>query len=578
MPSRATDNAAMLDRADTIVSRFLDRAARDPERAAYSVFPMGARFSLETVTWGEWASRSRAVAGALLALRVQKQQRVVIYADNREVWPVATLGAAMVGAITVGIAPDASASELLAQLGDCDPSVVVVDTIARLDQLRAAQVTLQRPFSIVCDDLEPRRANAREGLFEWQSWLKTGGQALAQDEVLRDELTARVAAVSPHDVLNIAFKPGTAIGVMFSHASSMAMAMALTDRLQLTIRDRVVVAPSFSQPFACVVGMYSALFTGATAALVEHASDALTASRVFQATLLCGSASLLQDLRPALESTQISAIHLRANLPDLLGESCRMVLIASDAPMNHAALNVSRAEIEVAAMYGTPEHPCVALNGPANWTHDALGHPFAQTETRIGRFDELQVRRNAMSSVGYFRREETFRQQLSEDGDWLYTRHRVAHMPSGALHYVGPVSDIIELPEGAAAHSLTVEAALSALPLVAHAVCKGSRDRPLVAVLSLRRTEVEAWALRHGVVAPWEALVEHPVIYEELSRGVATINASLDGLQRVAQFAATDLAFSAATGELETTGELNRPVLHSRFEHVFEDLHARARG
>jgi|GEM_PF-3168681 len=576
MNSRASFDAAQSGRADTLVSRFLDRASRDPERVAYTSYPMGALNALGTLRWGEWAARARAVSGSLLALHLERGARVALYTDNRELWPVALMGVAMTGAVAVPISPDATHAELMAQLRDSEPAVVVVDTIARLKILRQAQAETRQTFTMVCDDLEPLRASTAEGLSEWDSWLKAGALALQDYEPLRHELAKRVEATTPQDIFTILYKPGTQTGVMYSHDAVLAMAAALTRDLGFAYSERVAIAQSFSHGFECAVGIFATIYAGTSVALVERADDTLRAARLHESTIVCGSEAVLHELNHHLSRARMQHENLREAASLQAGTQCHMVVLESDGLATDTERDLHNAGIALTTVYGVAEQRFICRNGPQHWRDDSIGEPFSETELRIDQHGQLQVRRGPMSSAGYFRREHEFQQQLTPDGGWLCTGDCVERV-HGAMRLVGTVADLIMLPGGAAISTRDIESALCALPHVAHAICLGAPDKPLVAVLSLRRKEVEAWARSLGIVAPWAALVEHPLVYEQLARGIADINQRRDPHERVSAFAPTELEFSVHTGELDDAGQLNRAVLLSRFEHVFADLHHRLR-
>lgn len=579
MTSRASFDAARAGRADTIVSRFLDRAARDPERNVCTVFPMGALNSLGTMNWGDWATRARACAGSFLAMRLEKGSRIAIYSSNRELWPVAALAAAMTGAVSIGLAIDNEPEELRAQVDDADPAVVIVDTLARLKVLRSVQGQLRKPFAIVCDDLEPLRASSAESLFEWESWLRDGARALEQYEPLRALLATRLETLAPHDVASITYKRRTTVGVMHSHAAVLKTAAAITDAFSITHEDRLAVEGPFSDALESAVGIHVPILSGSPIALVEHGGEVLHAARLHGATVVCGSEATLDEINFKLSRTRMNHENLREAVIPALGRDCRMLLFASDGVSTGAGDDLRAAGVALATVYGIEEQVCICRNGPDDWHSDAVGEVFPGVEVRLSNVGELEVRRGLMTSVGYREKMSAFQDRFSDDGAWLRTAQRFERVNlnghANVLRAIGGIADIIKLPGGASTNAVSLEAALASIPHVAHAVCSGAPDQSLVAVLSLRRREVEAWALSQGVVAPWAALVEHPLVYDALARGVAEVNATREGHERVSAFASTDLEFSVHTGELDFRGQVNRPTVLARFEHVFAELHNR---
>ena len=158
----------------------------------------------------------------------------------------------------------------------------------------------------------------------------------------------------------------------------------------------------------------------------------------------------------------------------------------------------------------------------------------------------------------------------------MSTGVRAEVLPSGAYRQVDDMGNVLQLAHGVAVLTTQIEQLLSALPLVAHAVCEGDEAETLVAVLSLDHRATTQWADARGLRLPWDALVLHPLVHEALALGVAQVNARLhNDLGRsvhIAAFLPTDLAFTETSGELTPDLALNRSVVTHRFRHVFADL------
>lgn len=562
-----------------MVARFIDRASRDPERRVFCTFPLGAMKPLQTITWGDWIRASRGLAGALCALHVERGTRVAVLSENRTLWPITVMGAFFAGCTVVAIHPDASAEQIVAQLNTACVRVLVVDTLTRFKLVRTLQAQLLGPLVIACDDLEPLRTSVAEDIFEFEGWCRAGEKALRDFPLLDARLRERIDAVSPSDTA-VVFFPEDAAGdaMLMTHRALLASTAALAERLKLSYRDHTACYRSFSDPAEQLLGIHATVLVGSETGLVEHEADAFTAARQFETTVLSVASRALGVIRDTLADGRADGTYLRDKVCALLGRHCRVVLWDHEPVSPEFVDNLRDGSISAASIFGTSEQACVLFNGPHTFDASALGTPLPGVETRLSRRGELEIFRGALTfarttrtSVG-----TTTVPIATDQPEWLSTGVRAEALPSGAYRQVGNMDDLLQLVNGVAVSTTDIERALGALPLVARAVCETDEADTLVAVLSLDRHATEQWADVRGLRLPWDALVLHPLVYEELALGIAQVNARLQGelgsSVHIAAFLPTDLAFSQQSGELTHDLALNRSVVTHRFRHVFADL------
>lgn len=560
-------------RPDTLVARFIDRAASDPARVAYHVYPMGALQPFTRLTWGDWLTQSRSASGALLTLHAAKGARVAIFSDNRAMWPIAAMGAMMCGLVPVAVDPHCGADELVARIAESGAAIVAVDTIARFKLLRSIQAALPHHITIICDDLEPYRTSVAEGVYEFESWCRAGAQALDEYESLRSALNARIESVLGNDTALVSFDAGAG-QIELSHENLTRTTAAIANIFALTFKDRVSSYKPFTGAFEFSLAIGATIHVGLTAALLEHQSDAFSVARQFEASIFSGAPRAFSKLREAFEKAHETGSYLRDTVCEILGRHCRLAVLASGVLPESLHRDLRSGGVALATVYGTALHACVCVNGMPKFDDSAIGFPFPDIELRVGDHDELLFRSKAVSAS-----DNGVTHQATDSAiEWLNTGDRVQPTDAGSFRPVGHVRDLLKLQNNRAVAPQVIEQALQSLPFVAHAVCHADGDPTIVAVLSLKRAEVEAWALKQGVAMPWDALVSLPLVYDELARGLARINARYEIPYRVAAFAPTDLEFTVHTGELNDAGEVVRSVIASRFRHVFADLHKQAQS
>ncbi|MGV3707531.1 MAG: AMP-binding protein [Gemmatimonas sp.] len=570
-----TPPANAANRADNIVARFIDRATSDPERLALVLYPSGTLQALGALKWGDWITSARASSGAFLARLAPRGARVAVFAENRALWPVAAMSAAMCGMIVTAIPADSNSAQLLARLADSGAIYIVTDTLARFKQVRALLHQLSQELTIICDDLEPLRTSIADGVFEWDTWCRYGAQALNDYQVLRDRLRERVDAILPADAATLTYEAASTSGIVRTYETLLADAVGLEHAIGLTATDRIACAMPLAAPFHRAFAIDAAIVAGCTVALIERSSEAFTATRKADATILLVGEHGLTHVRNSLHAAREANGYLRDATCELVGRHCRMLLSAECTCSSEFAANLRAGGVALVTAYTREWQACICLNGPARFDSLGIGQPFAGTELHVGDHDELLVRRGAHLAAGVFAGDAAGAAPFSHDGAWYRTGDRVQQHTDGSMVVTGRMSDMLQFSTGRLLAPHPIEASLEALPLVQHAMCDADGAHSLVAIIALDRNATERWARTRGLLGSWEALVEHPVVYEELSRGVASINGSRDTGERLTAFALTDLEFSAHTGELHHDGRINRTVVNRRFHHVLVDLHQR---
>lgn len=130
------------------------------------------------ITWAQYADRVARVAAGLQALGVQGGERVVIQADNRPEWVIADLAIQSIGAITVGVSPDASADALGAVLGNCGACAMVAEDEEQLDKALAVRADAPQLRRIVVIDDRGLRGLQDEQVSLWAALEETAPAGL----------------------------------------------------------------------------------------------------------------------------------------------------------------------------------------------------------------------------------------------------------------------------------------------------------------------------------------------------------------------------------------------------------------
>ncbi|MGI8590464.1 MAG: AMP-binding protein [Nakamurella sp.] len=249
LPSYASGSSEVPLLHDTI-GGVLDRvAAEQPDVEALVEVQTGRRW-----TYAELRRSAEDVALGLLAVGVNRGDRVGIWAPNLAEWTMLQFGSAKIGAILVTINPAYRSHELEFVLRQAGISVLV--------SLPAFKTS---DYAAIVDQVGPNCPELRQvvliGRSGWDE-LVTAGRAGD-----RAELARRQADLSADDPINIQYTSGTTgfpKGATLSHRNIVNNGFFVGRLCGYTSKDRVCIPVPFYHCFGMVMGNLGAVTNGAT--------------------------------------------------------------------------------------------------------------------------------------------------------------------------------------------------------------------------------------------------------------------------------------------------------------------------
>lgn len=233
----------------------LDRvAARFPENEA--LVSVGQRVRLSYV---EFRSACETLARGLIALGVDRGDRVGIWSTNNAEWVIAQFGTAKIGAILVNVNPAYRTSEVQYALQQSGTSVLIVqakykssDYLAMLAEVRPALPQLRR---LIVLDGEPPAGDLR--------WDDLAVLAASVDP---EEVARRQSLTQFDEAINIQYTSGTTgfpKGATLSHHNILNNGFFIGEGCRYSERDRVCIPVPFYHCFGMVLGNLACVTHGA---------------------------------------------------------------------------------------------------------------------------------------------------------------------------------------------------------------------------------------------------------------------------------------------------------------------------
>src|SRR5262245_48586279 len=202
------------------------RARATPEAVAFRSKHLGL---YRERRWADYAALVAHAARALAALGLARGERVAIMGDACEEWMICDLAAQALGAITYGIYPTASASEVEHQMRDGGAVVFIAEHQEYVDRILAVADRLPQLRWIVVIDDSAMFAYAHPKL---KSLSDVTAGVAASDAEARAALDALAAALDPRAPAFIVYTSGTTghpKGALISHGKHLAAAYTLVD-------------------------------------------------------------------------------------------------------------------------------------------------------------------------------------------------------------------------------------------------------------------------------------------------------------------------------------------------------------
>jgi fatty-acyl-CoA synthase len=437
------------------------------------------------------------VALGLLALGVEKGDRVGIWSPNRFEWVVAQYATARIGAILVNLNPAYRTSELEYALIQAGVSVLLL-----------ARGFRQTDYRAMVEEVRPRCPGLRVTMVmddDWQLLLSNA------KHVSEGTLEQREASLQFDDPINIQYTSGTTgfpKGATLSHHNVLNNGFFIGEALHYGPEDRVCIPVPFYHCFGMVIGNLACTSHGATMVIPGEAFDALAVLQTVQAercTSLYGV--------PTMFIAELD--HPRFGEFDL--KSLRTgVMAGSPCPVEVMKQVQSRMNMrEVTICYGMTETSPVstqsALDDPLDKRVSTVGRIHPHLEVKIvdadsgavvprGQPGELCTRGYSVM-LGYWENPTATEAAVDRAG-WMHTGDLATMDADGYVKIVGRIKDMI-IRGGENIYPREVEEFLHTHPGVSEAQVIGVPSKKY-------GEEVMAWVkAKPGVTLTAEELRKH---------------------------------------------------------------------
>jgi long-chain acyl-CoA synthetase len=596
--------------APSVARLFLDRVAAQPNDEAFRApsLPSEEWYSL---TWSQTEAKARSLAGGLLALGLDLEERVAIASTTRLEWILADLAVMLAGGATTTVYPSTQHEDVAYILGDSGSQVVFAE-----DQSQAAKIAMHR------NELPAIRKVILfdgEGDGDWQlsmaDFVKLGDEFNTANPTAVDD---RVAKLAPDNIATLIYTSGTTgrpKGVILTHGNwtyegaaiealqllrkdhlhflwlplshsfgkvllsaqlQIGLVTAVDGRVDKIVSNLSVVRPSV---MAAAPRIFEKVYT--TIVSMTEAEGGVK-SKIFSRAFDVGqkAATLERDGKSVGRGIAVQRAVadklVFSKIRDRLGGRAEYFVSGSAALSRPIAEWFHAAGLLILEGYGLTEtSAATCVNRPKNFRFGTVGEPLPGTEIKIAEDGEILVRGPGVMR-GYHNLPEQTAEVMIGDG-WFATGDVGEIDEGGRVRITDRKKDLMKTSGGKYLAPSAIESAFkAACPIASQMVVYVGTHSYATALVTLDPDALKTWAEGQGITGTdTAALATGPEARAYVESAVKELNAGLNKWETIKDFRILPRDFTIEDGELTPSLKVKRKVVETNYAEILESMYSK---
>jgi long-chain acyl-CoA synthetase len=586
----------------TLSELYLDAIERHDKPDAFQVKREGA---FRPVSSREFAEAGREIALGLVALGMERGDRIGLLSETRLEWAQADMGILTAGLVNVPVYPTLTAKTVEYILEDASTRVLFAadpEQAAKADRFAAGRAD----FRVVLFE------GTREGAMTFDELRQRGRRLAADDPELYRK---RAARTNPDDLATLIYTSGTTgrpKGVMLSHRNIVSNVKAGLERIAVVEGDTALSFLPLSHILERMAGLYLMVEAGVSIAYAESVDAVADNMREVRPTVMVSVPRLYEKIYSRIFDAAMEGGAAKRNIffwAERVGLARAKALLAGKRVPWHVACQFAIADRMVFAKlrartggrlrlfvsggaplapeiaeffyaaglpilegYGLTEtSPVIAVNTFEELRIGTVGKPVPGVDVRIAEDGEIVVRGpNVM--LGYYNLPEETAETV-RDG-WLYTGD-IGHLDEdGYLAITDRKKDLLVTAGGKNVAPQPIENNLKTDPFITNAVVIGDKKPYLVALIVPDFQHLESYARIKGFSYDnMHDLVNHPRVQDVMRRRIDRHQAHAASFESIKKFHILDRELTIEADELTPTLKVKRKEVIEKFAAEIEALY-----
>ena len=559
--------------------------------------------NMEGIAWGPFYQKARQVARGLMALGVEKNDKVSIISAPCYDWVLSDIGIIFAGSCTVGIYQSNLAKDCQYIIDHSDSVVIFVEDDAQLKKILSIRSQIPKIRKIVMyggtvpdDDL----------VIGFEEFMKLG------DAVSDTDLDDRIAQIGPEDPATIVYTSGTTgvpKGAVITQDNLTFNSQAVKGAITTEPGDNTIVFLPLAHIFARVT-VYAAAITSGTvnfARSVETIVEDIgyirphwmpSVPRIYEkiySKVVSGAqdkggvvlklfnwachvgnevSDCLLEKRPIPFGTRIqytiASKLVFSKLQKVLGGNIRWMLSGA-APLNDTIAKFFHAAgILVLEGIGMTENTSFShTNRLDNFRFGWVGLPGPGIDCKLGEDGEILIKgRNVMKE--YYKMPEETKNTFTEDG-WLMTGDLGEIDGEGFLKVTGRKKELIITAGGKNVAPAYIEGVIGTSTFINQALVIGDRRKYLTALVTLDPLTVGDYAEKNNIAfSKFDELLSHPAIIDLIESEIMEKNRNFAPFESIKKVTIVK-EFTVENGMITPTMKLKKNII---FDHYRDQIDA----
>ena len=604
----------------TVAAMIREWAEKTPDKVAMREKEFGI---WQEITWGQVWETILDAAHGLLALGLERGERVSIHSEDRPEWIMLDMATVAVRGITVGLYPTNPAAEVQYLLTDSGSKIHLAEDQEQADKVMEVIDTLPELQKII--HVEPRGFRHYEDtrFIFWDDFLEMGRQHRFENHGAVERI---MAEASEDDVMTLVYTSGTTgppKGAMLTNSNVTYCLDELVNNAE-RIGSEIPVGPEDNLltylPLCHVAERIFSTWTmagnGPTLNFAESIETVQQNLREIQPTVFfavpriwerihagvlirLSDASLVERVfaKPSLAAARyigrvrvenggdftiasklvywlFNFLYFRS-LKERIGlRRCRYAASGAAAIAPEVLEFFMGLGLPVYELYGMTENAAVATtNYPGRAKVGTVGEPVVEGTLRIDEeTGEIQTKHPGVFK-GYWNKPDKTAEAFTEDG-WLRTGDVGVWVEGTHVKIVDRMKDIIITSGGKNISPSEIENSLKVSPFIKEAMVIGDGRKFLTALLAIEFDTVGDWATRKGIpYTTYRDLSEKPEVVELMQSIVNDTNEKFARVENIRKFRMIPKELDHEDGELTATQKLKRNAMSDMFGDLITDMY-----
>lgn len=557
-----------------------------------------------TYSTDEYNLKSHQFALGLLALGIQKGDKIATVTNNRPEWNFADMGIAMAGAVHVPIYPTIGEDEYSYILNHAEAKYLIVGDTKLFEKLTPVVKEIPAILGVYTFEEIP-------GASFYEEILQLGEQ---NRSLLEGKLSEMKQSVQPSDLATIIYTSGTTgipKGVMLSQYNLVSNFVSHSKMHELGYKDKVISFLPLCHVYERSVN-YHFQYKGMAIYYVGNLGQIVTAIKEIKPKMFNSVPRLLERIYDgfvakgkeltgikkgiyfwALKLTRHFEYNKRYNpwmklkifLADkliyskwreALGGNIVYAVSGGAALQPKIARTLGMSRMLNLEGYGLTEtSPVIAVNNPVlkQMKIGTVGPVLEGFTVKIAEDGEILCKGPGVM-MGYYKSPELTAEVIDEEG-WFHTGDIGTFEDGIYLKITDRKKEMFKLSGGKYIAPQMIENKLKASIWIEQAMVIGANEKFASALISPNFVLLHDWCAQHHIHFENNVeLVKLPQVVQLLQKEVQQINKTLGLHEEIKRFRLVCAEWSPATGELSPTLKLRRNIVAEKYKNLIDEIYS----